>query len=274
MCPIQEVPYKNHNESLRSMKIKDVAASPVVGSKARVNDSSKLVSLLALAAGALAMPQTSHADIIYTDLSSNPAQVGFAGGDSSSFNFSGLPGGVQFGFQNRTRTVITSNTYFMLTHTHIIHSVSVGHRGGPIAGIEATVNGFVAPQPNGAGWPTSIGSHLYYGAAVGYASNYGQQNPSSGYNQQYLRWVFQDATQGNALRYGWVEISLAVGAYPGGPHVTILGYAYDDQGNQIPMGATPVPEPAPIGILALGALALGAKGLRAWRRNRVAVCKS
>ena len=39
------------------------------------NDSTKLISLLALAAGAIAMPQTGSADIIYTDLGGSPATV-------------------------------------------------------------------------------------------------------------------------------------------------------------------------------------------------------
>jgi len=54
------------------------------------------------------------------------------------------------------------------------------------------------------------------------------------------------------------------------PELEIFGYAFDDTGALIQSGATVVPEPGPMALMALGALALGAKGLRTWRRNRVA----
>src|SRR5262245_45128755 len=72
------------------------------------SDTTKLASLLALAAGAVAMPQSSQADIIYTDLNSNPAQVGFLGG-SNTFNLT-LPGGAKFGFKRFEQTVTTTIT--------------------------------------------------------------------------------------------------------------------------------------------------------------------
>src|ERR1019366_4482917 len=58
-------------------------------SAARRVDPTKLVSLLALATGAAAMPQTTNADIIFTDLSSSPVTVGYSG--VAQYNFT-LPG--------------------------------------------------------------------------------------------------------------------------------------------------------------------------------------
>ncbi len=69
------------------------------------------------------------------------------------------------------------------------------------------------------------------------------------------------------LRYGWIDLSL-INANGAIPELTIFRYAYDDTGAPIPTAV--VPEPGPLAILALGALALGAKGLRTWRRERVA----
>ena len=63
-------------------------------------DPSKLLSLLALAAGAASMPQTSNADIVVTDLS---IPVTVVGNTNSSFlidNLPGISGGrAIFGFQ-------------------------------------------------------------------------------------------------------------------------------------------------------------------------------
>src|SRR5437870_2953982 len=70
-------------------------------------DASKLASLLALAAGAVAMPQTSNADIIFTDLSSAPPNVGYLG--ATSFIISTLPGTAQLGVQF-ARIGVTSST--------------------------------------------------------------------------------------------------------------------------------------------------------------------
>ena len=82
-----------------------------------------------------------------------------------------------------------------------------------------------------------------------------------------MGWAFQDTTQlGSPLLSGWVEISLDI-ANNIGPDVTIWRYAYDNTpGHLITMGA--VPEPGSMSILALGAMAFGAKGVRAWRRHR------
>jgi hypothetical protein len=53
-----------------------------------------------------------------------------------------------------------------------------------------------------------------------------------------------------------------------GPDLTITAFAYDDAGNLLAAGT--VPEPSTAVSTGLAALALGAAGLRRWRKTRKA----
>jgi hypothetical protein len=152
--------------------------------------------------------------------------------------------------------------------------VVAGDRGGGApAGIRANANGLVAPLPFGATWSQGgVGTALApYNAAVGVVNDLGGKLPATGYDHQYLAWVFADDTPPGGTRYGWVEISLTMASYnAGGPNVTIWGYAYDNSGVKVTMGQAPVPEPTSGALLLMGAMALGARGLRKWREQRTA----
>jgi hypothetical protein len=102
---------------------------------------------------------------------------------------------------------------------------------------------------------------------MGWATTYDHE-PGFGYSDQYLAWVFADTTQGGAFLYGWIQVSLAI-THPSGPNVTITGYAYDDVPGTKPLIGQ-VPEPSSSGLLVLGALALGSRGVRKWRDARAA----
>ena len=67
---------------------------------------------------------------------------------------------------------------------------------------------------------------------------------------------------GGQTDYGWLELS---GQYP---IVDVLGYAYQTNGKPIKAGDVPEPQRLPA---ALGALALGAIGLKEWRKKQNAV---
>ncbi len=69
---------------------------------------------------------------------------------------------------------------------------------------------------------------------------------------------------GSQTDYGWLELSLGNHGRSA-PFVRLIGYAYETTGEPIRAGAVPEPEHLP---LALGALALGAMGVREWRRKR------
>jgi hypothetical protein len=232
------------------------SAAPIT----RQPDATKLAALLGLAAGAVALPQAGQADIIYTDLSSNPGIVNY---NSPDFLFS-VPGTSQIGFFGVQRTVTTTLASTLIRYRSVL--AGMPNTLGAPAGVGGA-GSFVQHLPFGATWdqPPAI----FYNAPVAFASDSLGQTPNAGYNNRYLAWVFRDSTQGNALRYGWAEYSLNVAGYfAGGPTVTVLRYAYDDAGSKPTMGQLPVPEPTSGALFALGAMALGARGLRQWRQNR------
>ena len=224
-------------------------------------DASKLMSLLALASAALAMPQTGNADIIFTDLSANAPTVGTNA--SPSFIITNLPGTARLGFEAQH-----------VQHTSIHQPasarwVSAFQSKGYVR--LKTHSSFVVPVGRGLTWDQIPGPIVQttFGEIGQFLTNLKAHFPDS-FDHMYLPFIFKDSTQvGSPLRYGWVDLGL-INANGAIPELKIFGYAYDDTGSLIPTGATVVPEPGPIALLALGALTLGAQGLRTWRRNRVA----
>jgi hypothetical protein len=219
-------------------------------------DSVKLLSLLALATGAVAMPQTSHADIVFTDLSANPIHVGPQG--SSSYVINTLPGAAQLGFHAHTvGTTVGSSRWI------------TGRQQAGYLRLKTVASSFNMVGP-GKTWNMLAASTAP--AAFGGAANDQSQVLPASYNDKYLLFRFQDSTQpGNPFRYGWVELSLANPPGGVGPDIAIERYAYDTSGAFLASGQ--VPEPSAPALLALGALTLGAKGLRSWRKNRPSATK-
>lgn len=70
--------------------------------------------------------------------------------------------------------------------------------------------------------------------------------------------------------YGWAQLNLSRPGSMHGPDVTVVDWAYDTSGAQIPAGDTGTPEPSTFALTGLSALALGAAGLRSWRAARKA----
>jgi len=243
------------------MKTDDSVSSSAGVPLEKRGDQTKLVSLLALATGAVVIPQTGRADIFYTDLSSSPVTVSPSGINSYTFS---LPGGAQFGFTAYQAQRGTSSSGIRQFY---YRTILAGQQGGSIsAGIQTNGNSFAVTHSQGDVWS---GQSAWYSGVVAFAGFYKilgstiySTHQPGGYAHKYLAYEFDD---GGTTVFGWADVSLNNG--PGAdPSVTIYGYAYDSSGNPITIGV--VPEPASMSILALGALMLGAKGLRTWRRNR------
>lgn len=229
------------------------------------NDSTKLVSLLALAAGAIAMPQTSSADIIYMDLGAG-VSVGYGSG-TAEYQV-GLQGTAVFKFVRRATTAQTLTGSLTINYRSVIAG-DFGPATTPPVGVQQLA-GFAVPKGFGASWDQgggTMGLGIYVGTANDLLIN-GGKTPSTSYDHQYLAWQFGDSTQGDATRYGWIEIGLQVNNYPTGPLATIYRYGWDNTGAKPTMGQLSVPEPNAAAIVALGAMALGARGVRAWRHKR------
>jgi hypothetical protein len=235
---------------------------------ARQTDPAKLVSLLVLATGAAAMPQTTTADIIFTDLSSSPVTVGYSGVDHYTFT---LPGTAQFGFQRQHATVPQSSV-----RSHYYRSVVAGRMGGSASvKLQAMSNRFLVARAKGDVWQgqsaansafVGMARQLKYVGTTVSSAHY----PNSYGGHKYLVFEFSDTSHGGANRFAWADIVLVNGdiGSSGGPDVTIYGWAYDDTGAFIAAGATSVPEPSSTAFLAVGALVLGAKGLHTWRHKQ------
>jgi hypothetical protein len=204
------------------------------------------------------MPETGNANIVYNDLSGNPGMVNFL---NPAYGIA-LPGGALLGFQElRIGTNPVTST----------RKISVGQAGGYV---RLKTHNFYAVHQHVTNPATQQVKWNQINEATGSVGKMGKAtsthyNPA-GYDHDYLPFLFRDSTQGNAVRYGWVDISFSNSDLQTGqgPAVTIWRYAYDDTGAQIFMGQTAVPEPASTSLMALGAMALGARGVRAWRKRR------
>ncbi len=229
---------------------------------------SKLKSLLALSAGAVALPQAADAAVIYSGVINQ--QVGFSSGFGPSFTMD-LPGTASLTI-NRADNGVPGFTYGSNTYTAIpptTQRVDVG--GNSVVQIRRFPSaGAYFARRNSAGltWD-AIADTVGPSARIGWrnlpggTATPGAVNGPGSFTDKYIAFRFQDTDAGNADRYGWVGLSMTVDANTG-PDVTVRDWAYDDSGEKIQLGA--VPEPSSAALLALGALALG--GVRRWRASK------
>jgi len=144
------------------MKKQNPTTSTVAADIESKRDSSKLVSLLALAAGAVAMPQTSNADIIFTDVSTSGTNI--VGLNSSfSFRINNLPGVARIAFGVFTQQTLIGT----------LRAISVRQAAGAV-GIATTQQGpnyFVQRVDKSVAWGQISPLNSWSGALVCFANS-------------------------------------------------------------------------------------------------------
>lgn len=240
----------------------------------------RLASLSALGAGAVTLATgTAEADIVHVVVP-----------PSFPSSFSGpvsLPGGAGFALGSRFRT------YQILHFSQIVTTSILGphrYRTATVRASMLTVDLFVQGTAHGGALhvsgPFSRGGRRR-GAAVFSASGTIEAAGFDGFSTDGIRGhaarlslstpfqdpfrylLFQFPDNGKTL-FGWAQLEFqapAVREFTG----TIIDYAYDTTGARIQPGQTsPVPEPSETIPLSLGALVLGAAGVRRWRASKAA----
>jgi hypothetical protein len=262
----------------------------------------KLASLSALGAGAIALTADKAEASTIISHTGIDLRVGFDCGCSSghqpylsstviSLNAGALAGFAAMAFHTAHYPGPTSNNprLFVLGFGLAYHLVpnTTGSGSHPVAAqfqFKAVHNSFPGTHPfnnfiglYGAGAIFTTGPGVtgpypvvqryirYNPSGTSSASQSSSLFPSSPTNG-YALFKFDDPGCSGSTCYGWVQMQVAFQPY--GPNVDILGWAYDTSGNPLPAGETGVPEPSTLAMSGLAALALGAKGVRQWRRAR------
>ncbi len=239
------------------------------------NTVKKLASLSAFGAGVLAAgAQDAQATVIFSGTIN--AKVGFDVGNGFGAGYTSPAlgaGGPHFKF--------TAQSGFTANHVNSFKKILFNNAGG--LNFAAGGSGQVVAQVFSAGatWGAAAGfgnglveSRFIGGGHTPFA--YSLAGPGPFTNKYFLI----NFGPGNSL-YGWIQATLAVSKSSSssgtfGPNLTIINYAFDDTGFKLAAGSTvgapppsSTPEPSTFGMLALGALAFGAAGVRRWRAAKV-----
>ena len=208
--------------------------------------SSKTLAAGSASIAALFTASAANATIIYfnTPITSDNDTVG-----NVAWNIDGV-GGDEVTLGNSSST-FEGNTYFYKYLTAPAGGFYVVSSSGNLLGLAAGQTIYTG------GFTSSISSVIYNGSLANVA------NISSGVST-YIGFRFNPS--GTEELFGWANVTLTNG--DGFGTFVINEWAYDDSGSSIQTGQTSaVPEPATY-ALGLGALALGAAGLRRMRQRK------
>jgi len=248
----------------------------------------KLASLSAIGAGAVALTadKAEASSIQYTPVHQT---VGFAAADLPvvPLNLPSFSGSrVSFGFVRASGTNSYSFGRAILGVGGSAPGARFATRIAPV--ISSSSVPVIKIVPAGKTWfqvSSSSGRPFGFVAARLWGSYSGKTFHSAfgntnSFTNQYALFQFGPAF---APLYGWVELSLSITDAYGpicaspscgdpngyGPELNVIGYAYDTSGAPIAAGAG-VPEPDTFVATGLAALALGAAGMRRWRKSKKA----
>ena len=137
---------------------------------------------------------------------------------------------------------------------------------------------YVAAFPDGARWGKRDGNPRGSRVAMGhytYFGSYWRSFTRFKGPDEYVLFRFLGGGMPNPI-YGWAQLDVELSR--GNVEVFLEDYAYNLSGAQIragdtgpqegPGGSSPTPEPSTFALTGLAALALGARGVRAWRGAR------
>jgi hypothetical protein len=219
----------------------------------------RVAALGTLSAVGMALGSTeADAGIIVTNVNQD---IGFAPGDVPNVFLTNLPG------KNASALIATSQFLGAKTHTLGFFGSSA-----PYFRIKTVVTSghpFAQRLNAGVKWGSIGGGQHSYGLITVRTSNGAGPNQGT-FTDKYFAFEFKDQSQGDALRYGWIEGSLTDNSYDKMTY-HLTAYAYDNTGAQIAMGdrGQAVPEPMTANLMLLGgALVSGAAGVRRWKQAK------
>ncbi len=239
--------------------------------KIRKSNWKRLASLSALGAGALGVTAgtTDASTIVFSGIVDE--KMGFGPGyGSHSLSIAG-PNGVAVTMGLRTGFFPPSDG---TSSGYYIKAASVGGRNGDhgtVLRFRGIFTFFPVGFSQGARFGHPVSSRSIGGGNIAeslYGTTGGYFN-STHFNatDDYLLFKFTGGDLPHPI-YGWAQLNVSLPGQFGGPNITLVDWAYDLSGAQIPAGDTGTPEPSTLALTGLAALALGAKGLRTWRAAR------
>ncbi len=213
---------------------------------------SRLAALAALA-GAAAVTTPAQATIVYVNLSASPIVV------------PATTAGIYLNLVTGVSNIAPASAPGWDVNPFSTTTLSFFNPTAPAGGVYV-VN---AAGGSSATLPDNLALGTLISAASGFGSGTAETTGATAFTlnstNNYLGIRLQNETTANATNYGWVQFSI------GAAFTTrsIIGYAYGNAGESILAGQqVSVPEPST--VAALGAMALGAVGVRSWRRRRAA----